>query len=88
MPKFNSYQEAVEYRNEKLAQDYYNQESKAECRCKNGYIKYWYDDFDKMSAKDKLSWLKFEYEEEYAELSKEDKREFIRTGEVPCPICN
>lgn len=26
MPKFNSYQEAVEYRNEKLADEYYNEE--------------------------------------------------------------
>lgn len=26
MPKFNSYQEAVEYRNEKLADEHYNEE--------------------------------------------------------------
>ncbi len=57
------------------------------CRCKKGYIEYWYDDFDKMSAKDKLSWLKFEYEEEYKMLSQQEKRDFIKFGYVVCPIC-
>ena len=88
MPKFKSYQEAVEYRNETLADEYYNQKTKEECRCKNGYIEYWYDDFDKMSAKDKLGWLKFEYPREYKMWDKEDKKEFIRTGYIYCPICN
>lgn len=30
MPKFNSYQEAVEYRNETLADEYYNEEEEIE----------------------------------------------------------
>lgn len=30
MPKFNSYQEAVEYRNETLAEEYYNDEEEQE----------------------------------------------------------
>ena len=30
MPKFNSYQEAVEYRNETLADEYYNEEDEIE----------------------------------------------------------
>lgn len=30
MPKFKSYQEAVEYRNETLAEEYYNEEEQEE----------------------------------------------------------
>lgn len=40
-----------------------------------------------MSAKDKLSWLKFEYEEEYKMLSQQEKRDFIEFGYVVCPLC-
>lgn len=57
------------------------------CRCKKGYIEYWYSDFNTMSAKDKLSWLKFEYPEQYKDLSKEDKKDFIKNGWCYCRSC-
>ena len=59
------------------------------CNCNNGYIEYWYskESFDKMTAWQKLGWLKFEYENEYKELDKEDKRLFIQKGYTYCPTC-
>lgn len=58
------------------------------CRCNNGYIEYWYDDFKSLSAKTKLGWLKFEYSDEYEDLTKEDKRDFIKNGWCYCRSCN
>lgn len=57
------------------------------CVCNKGYIEYWYDDFDTLSAKEKLAWLKFEYEDEYNKLTKEEKKDFIKYGYVCCPNC-
>ena len=58
-----------------------------DCRCKNGYIEYWYDNFKELSCKDKLGWLKFEYGYAYRELSKEDKKLFVKEGWTYCPTC-
>lgn len=54
----------------------------------NCQIKYWYDDVSKLSAKEKLGWLKAEYEEEYKNLTKEDKKEFIKDGKCYCRNCD
>lgn len=54
----------------------------------NCQIKYWYDDFSKLSAKEKLGWLKAEYSNEYETLTKEDKKEFIQYGKCYCRLCD
>ena len=51
-------------------------------------IKYWYEDFEVLSAKEKLSWLKFEYPYEYDRLSKQDKKDFINYGCCYCRNCD
>ena len=58
-----------------------------DCRCNNGYIEYWYKDFKELSAKEKLGWLKFEYEDEYKNLDKADKKLFVEKGWTYCPTC-
>lgn len=54
----------------------------------HGIIEYSYDDWDKMSAKQKLGYLKFEEEGIYLTMSKEEKKEYIKYGYYPCNACD
>ena len=62
------------------------------CTCERcngeGMLDYDYDDFDTMTAKEKLGYLKFEEPAAYAKMTKEDKKIYIQKGIYPCPICD
>lgn len=53
MPKFNTYQEAVEYRNEELEKEYYDEEEEQEYDEMDEFDQY-YDEMQDMLAEENL----------------------------------